>query len=166
MMKSRSKVRIIIVAIAMIISVFALTGCDSGSSLVEIGIGQRHSTQWFDFTIHSAEVVDEFYGFTALHGYQLWVVRITQTGNFHETVPMFFDDWYMDDDSFDGVYVILPVIDGHPEMMPDEFSLTRGQSETHIMVYEIPMDTTNLTLNFLEIDEEDAVGTRFTLNLQ
>ena len=133
---------------------------------IEIEIGRRHSTQWFDFTIHSANVVEEYAGHVAAPGHQLWEVVITQTGTFHEPVPMFTFDWYMNADSFRAYLWPHMHFEDRDEMMPEEFWLSRGQSETHTMLFEVPIATTNLTLNFVEIDERDIQWSRFVLRLQ
>ncbi|MCL2376380.1 MAG: hypothetical protein FWC76_03175 [Defluviitaleaceae bacterium] len=161
------KVRIALAIMIITASAFTLSGCDLfRTPVVDVEIGRLYSTQWFNFTIHSADMVSEFGGHTAGHGHQLWVVRITQTGTFREPVPMFIDDWYMDDDSFRAEHLALVAFESHPEMMPEEFWLPRGTSETHTMLFEVPANTTNLTLNFLEVDDANRTGSQFTLNLQ
>ena len=162
--------QLVLMTATTITALFIFAGCAGligmFSPTVDIEIGRTHLTQWFNFTIHSAEVVDEYGGRRVAPGHQLWLVDITQTGTFHEPVPMFVFDWFMDDDSFRAYLWPLPQFEGHDEMMPDEFWLPRGRSERHIMLFEVPIETTNLTLNFLEINEDDVEGTRFTLSLQ
>lgn len=162
--------RFVFMAVTATVVLFVLAGCSSLinmlSRTVDIEIGRQHSTQWFNFTIHSADVVGEYAGHIAAPGHQLWRVDITQTGTFHQSVPMFIFDWYMDDDTFRAQLWPLPQFEDHEDMMPDEFWLPRGQSERHIMLFEVPTATTNLTLNFVEIDEADATGSRFALRLQ
>jgi len=162
--------RRIFVILIGIVALFMFTGCAALISqfypTVEIEIGNRHSTHWFDFTIHSIEVVEGYAGHTAVYGHQLWKVDITQTGTFHEPVPMFDTDWFMDDDSFRAVLFPHPQFEGREEMMPEAFWLPRGQSERHIMLFEVPMHTTNLTLSYEEMDDRYIVWSHFVLDLQ
>ena len=133
---------------------------------IDIEIGRVHSSQWFNFTIHSANVVSEYAGHTAAPGHLLWEVVITHTSTFFDPIPMGTFDWYMSDDSFRADIFAHIQFEGRYEMMPEEFILVRGQSETHTMLFEVPMDTTNLTLNFLEFNEFNEVGAMFVLPLQ
>lgn len=132
---------------------------------IEIEIGRVHSTWWFNFTIHSANVVYEYAGHTAAPGHRLWKVEITQTGTFFDPIPMGTFDWFMDDNDFRSDIFPHAAFAGRSEMMPEDFWLDRGQSETHIMLFEVPINTTNLTLNFIEFGEVET-GARFLLNLQ
>ena len=158
------KKRIILVAaIFSVLLMFAGCGLFRGPT-VEIQIGRMYPTQWFFFSIHSVERVDGFAGRTAAPGHQLWKVEITQIGTFPEPVPMGTFDWFMDDDSFRAYMWPHIAFDGR--MMPEFFWLDIGQRETHIMLFEVPAETTNLTLNFVEIDYYGAEGSHFVLRLQ
>ena len=158
----------LVVAAVLAVGFRAVVGGFSGqhSPTVEIEIGRVHSTQWFNFTIHSAERIGEYGGHTAAFGHTLWVVEITQTGTDFDPVPMWIWDWYMDGDDFRTHLFAHSQFVGRDEMMPDDFWLERGQSETHILLFEAPTDAVNLTLNFVEIFDGDFVGARFMLQLQ
>jgi len=174
-------VTIIIVSIALILMGFLFLNsivdfgrsADSGSAnnvamyseTIDIEIGRVHSTWWFNFTIHSASVVHEYAGHIAARGHQLWLVEITQTGTFFDPIMMGTFDWFMDDDDFRSDIFPHVAFEGHNEMMPENFWLERGQSETFTMLFEVPANTTNLTLNFIEFGELET-GARFSLNLQ
>jgi len=162
--------RSIFVIMIGIVALFTFAGCDALisrlSPTIDIEIGRLYSTQWFNFVIHSADVVDEYASHTAAPGHQLWKVDITQTGTFHEPVPMFTFDWFMDDDSFRAEHWPHPQFMGRDEMMPEEFWLSRGQSERHIMLFEVPIVTTNLTLFYVELDDRQIEWSWFVLNLQ
>jgi len=135
------------------------------SDTIEIEIGRVHSTWWFNFTIHSVDVVQEYAGHTAAPGHRLWKVEITQTGTFFDPILMGTFDWFMRDDSFrSDIFPHMGFL-SRDEMMPEEFWLDRGQSETHIMLFEVPLDTRNLTLNFIEFAEFET-GARFLADLQ
>ncbi|MCL2376381.1 MAG: hypothetical protein FWC76_03180 [Defluviitaleaceae bacterium] len=133
--------------------------------VIEIEVGRVHTTWWFNFTIHSAEAVYSYAGHTAAYGHQLWEVVITQTGTFIDPIPMGTFGWFMDDNSFRADIFPHMGFEGRDEMMPEDFWLNRGQSKTHTMLFEVPSDTTNLTLNFIEIGQIET-GARFMLNLQ
>ena len=133
--------------------------------IIEIEIGRVHSTWWFNFTIHSAERIDEFEGRTAAPGRQLWKVVVTQTGTFFDPIMMGTFDWFMDGDYFRADVFPHGAFVGRDDMMPEYFWLERGQSETHIMLFEVPADAVNLTLNYIEFGEFET-GARFSLPLQ
>ena len=150
-------------------TLFVLLGCDllsTPSPTINIEIGRLYSTRWFDFTIHSVDAVDEYAGHIAAPNHQLWEVVITQIGTFFSPVPMGTFDWFMDDDSFRAPLWSHIGFEDHDEMMPERFLLYRNQSETHTMLFEVPTDTINLTLNFWEFEMYGDIGAKFVLHLQ
>jgi len=132
---------------------------------IEIRLGHVHSTQWFNFTIHSVQSLSQFEGHTAAYGHRLWLVDITQTGTFFEGVPMGTADWFLDGDDFRAHLYPHMQFMGRDDMMPEWFWLERGQSEKHLMLFEAPVAAANLTLNFLEVDVLNFVGARFYMPL-
>jgi len=145
---------------------FVATALRGPSGVVAIVPGQVHSTQWFNFTVHGVWQVDEYAGHLPAYGHGLWLVQLTQTGTFPESVPMGTWDWYLDSPDFRTVLMPHVAIPGQYNMMPEDFWLERNQSKTHIMLFEAPINARQLSLNFIEVDDRDAVGMLFTLLLQ
>ena len=145
-----------------------LAGCPGNNDDdVTITVGRSHSTSWFDFTIESVNPVAEFAGHTAAPGHQLWEVVVTQTGTFRrEAIPMGTFDWYMDDPSFRNFMFAHDPFAGQPEMMPELFMLENRQTETYTMLFEVPGNVTDLTLNYTELAEDGSIGRTFYLSLQ
>ena len=133
---------------------------------IEITIGKLHNTAWFDFIIKSVEAVDIYAEHTAAPGYQLWEITITQTGTWlGGAIPMGTFDWYLDAPSLS--YFIFPhyPFTNQTEMMPAFFWLDRYQTVTYTMLFEAPINTTNLSLNYTEFADDGSIGFTFTLHL-
>ena len=133
----------------------------SGDITGEIGV--TYATDWFDFTIDSVKKVGEYAGYAAESGYQLVAVKITETGTFDEPSPMGTFDFYMDSVTFDEYVYPLEALDD--TMMPEEFMLAKDQTVSYYMIYEIPEDFSDLKLIYVEVDETNATGNVFTINL-
>ena len=134
-----------------------LTGSVSGE------IGKSYSTKWFDFTVKSVKDANNYAGYEADSGNRLIVVLISETGAWDDPIPMGTYDFYLDADSFyDYNWPLDPYDDS---MMPMDFYLTNGETVEYYMIYEIPSDAPNLKLLYTEIDEEENLGTTFSIDL-
>lgn len=155
------------VVVIFISSIFMFTACTQSqlsSDNVSIVVGQVHMTEWFNFTIHSITQVTQFEGHEAPYGHLLWLADITQTNTWpHEAIPMGTFDWYMDGDGLPNfVYPHVPFTES---MMPSLFWLERNQSERYYMLFEIPANISNLTLNYTEFSEQQEIGRTFSLSI-
>jgi predicted small secreted protein len=126
-------------------------------------VGKDYRTQWFSFKVDSITKVDEYTGITALPGNELIDVVITEKNIFDESIPMGTWDFYVDAPSFpEYIFPLDPVDD---TMMPLDFELAPDESATYHMVFEVPVDTTDLVLVYVEIDETESIGATFTIKI-
>jgi len=123
--------------------------------------GETYKTEWFEFTVHSIEKVDSYASRTAGEGHQLYKVLITETSTSEETIPVGTFDFYMDAPAFEEyIWAIAPL---DKTMMPAEFSLGPGETVQYVMIYEVPVDTTELALVYTEYYDNGEIGTSFTI---
>ena len=128
--------------------------------------GKEYDTQWFSFTVESIKAVDEYAGYTADEGNQLYDVVVTETGTTAgQVLPMGTFDWVMDETSWPEYVWPLDPIEGRDEMMPLEFDLANGESVTYHMVFDVPVTASGLNLIYREIDTEDTVHLTFTISV-
>jgi len=140
----------------------AVSTPEPGANMNLAGIGQRHATYWFDFTVNSIWRGEEFDGYRAYPGYILYVASITETNTFGEALPMFDTDFYLSSSNFNG-YVYPTVMEGS-QYMPESFTLANGQTSTYYIVFEIPKSiTTDLQLCYTEIAEGGKFGNSFSV---
>ena len=136
----------------------------SGGSIITASIGVPQSCKWFNFTVKSITAVDQYAGYTAPAGYQLYDVLITETGTYDEPSPMGTFDFYMDNINFPDY--IFPLDPWDDSMMPAEFDLYPGETVEYHMIYEIPSNVTQLDLMYTEIDVLDIEGDTFVYKVK
>jgi hypothetical protein len=126
-------------------------------------VGKAYSTQWFNFAIRSIERVDEYAGYVPAEGNILLDAVVEELCTFNEPIPMGTFDFFVDADTFlDYVYPLSPLDE---TMMPENFDLAPKENAIYHMIYEIPANTVDLRLMYIEIDEEENEGTTFTINI-
>lgn len=126
-------------------------------------VGETYRTEWFDFSISSINQVDSYAGYSPAEGFTLYDVAITEISTFDDPIPMGTFDFFIDADVFDEY--IYPIEALNNSMMPETFTLTKGESAEYHMVYEVPKGTQGLKLMYIEIDEEENQGATFTILL-
>jgi hypothetical protein len=126
-------------------------------------VGKAYLTQWFNFSVLSVERVKEYSGYVSEDGNILIDVEIAELCTFDESIDMGISDFFMDSDSFlEYVYPITPLDD---TMMPEHFMLQPKEKATYHMVYEVPEDTDDLRLVYIELDEKNNEGATFTIKI-
>ena len=156
----RTKLVTFITAFLLITLCVSMTGCFGGS-----GIGTTHKTKWFDFIVHSIEKVDSYAGYVARPGYQLYDVLITEKNTFTDDIPMGTFDFFMQSSNDKSTYW-EPLEALNSTMMPEDFTLTPGQSAQYHMVFEIPSNVTKLELIYIEFDIGGNQGNTFTIKVK
>lgn len=121
-------------------------------------IGDRMPNEFFAFTVLSAEKVNEYAGYTAADGMTLIVAEIKVENIFGDTVPMFSSDFQIQwgsDGEDDYEYPLEKYAD---DLMEDAYDLPKKESVTAKVVYEIPADTSEYSISYMEIYEDDFEG--------
>lgn len=138
----------------------AQTPEEEGGSEGPFYIGDTISTIWFDFTVDSVEVRNEYEGYTAAEGNKLLVVQLSLKSTYTSSSDMFQEDFVLgwdlvEEDDFDYVEPLSAYCDAQ---FPDEYSLGINESRTGLLIYEVPEDRKDFWINFLEYFVDDTYG--------
>lgn len=128
-------------------------------------LGDTLYCAWFGFSVDKAEKKQSYLGYEAKAGNTLVVTTITVENTFDEAIAMFYDDfviyWNNGEDKDDGyAYPLEPYAD---ELMSEEYQLGKGKSSTGILVFEVPEETSQYCISFLEVYEDDFTGNLFEI---
>lgn len=120
-------------------------------------LGDTMSSVFFDFTVTDAFSCSSYQGYTAPLHAKLIVATLTVTNTFTRTLPMgqydFQIQWGEGDEDYG--YPLPVFCDGQ---LPDEYELSIQESRTGLLVYEVPSDTADYSISYLEIFENDETG--------
>lgn len=127
-------------------------------------IGDTYKTKWFEFTIESIEEAEAYLDYKAKTDYQLYKIQVTLKSNWDKPIPMGTFDFYMDDPSFEEYIWAIPPLDD--SMMPKEYDLGPGKSAQYLMIFEVPINTTELALLYTESFEGGSDGKTFAIYIE
>lgn len=129
------------------------------------GLGQKHSTYWFNFTVNSIYKGETFGGYRADPGYVLYIVSVTETNTFHKALPMYDTDFYMES-NVGGFNRYDPTYLAGDDFMPWEFTLGVGKTVTYLIPFEIPADKTDdLDFCYTEIAEGNLYRNSYKVDI-
>lgn len=125
-------------------------------------------TEFFDFTVNDAYTCDSYEGYTPAEGNRLLVVNLTIKNTFSESIEMYDNDFEVEwDDDADDAYS-WPITYGLKEnetigsdMLPGTYSLSRNESRTGILVYEVPVGFSYFAVVYLTYYADDTTGDIF-----
>lgn len=147
-------------------AVFGASGSTAGTIKAEDGyaegrIGDTLKTTFFTFRVESAQFVKEYAGYQPEEGNILVDSVVTVKNVFGEDLPMFNSDfqiqWGDGDDDFG--YGVEGLEDS--TIMPEEYTLKRGESVEYHIVYEVPKGSTDFSISYLEIFSDQSEGDVF-----
>lgn len=126
-------------------------------------MGDVMRTAFFDFSVDSAYTCAELDSYIPAEGNQLLVTDITVKNTSTYSMPMV--DWdfqiqwgdYENDDAF-GYPISEPIIDNQ---MPAEYEIAINDSVTYTTVFEVPADSKDYSISFLEYFTNDEEGDLF-----
>lgn len=165
------KVKISLIAMLAMFAIM-LTGCDTlssiggaGTSGREGGIGDTLSNVFFDFTVNSAEFVDELDGYTAEDGKKLLLLNVTiENVSYGDGLPMFDSDFQVYwDTSDDFAWSVDPF---NETLMPLEFTLDAKEKATYDILFEVPADQDTFEFAYLEVYEDNDEGELYTVKFK
>ena len=188
-MRGRKKMKKFVGIIVATVLAFSLVGCgpvdsaiqniaSSGSNTssksgvvtadddgyAEGRIGDVMRTYFFDYTVNSAYTCKEFEGYTPAEGNKLLVAELTVKNTDRSTVTMYDTDfqiqWGDDDDAFDApiTYYSDAVSD---DQLPEEYDLSVNEERTGLLVFEVPEDSKDYSISYLEQFSNDTKGDVF-----
>jgi len=126
-------------------------------------IGKTYSTQWFDFSVESVELVPEYAGYVPEEGNILVDIVVTEVSTFDDPIPMGTFDFFVDHITFEDY--IYPLTALNDTMMPEEYTMNKGESVTYHLIYEIPEGLDEVSFYYVEVDETDQEGTTFRIKI-
>lgn len=136
-------------------------------------MGDTLRTYFFDFTVNSAYTCSEFEGYTPSEGNTLLVADVTFYNYTASSVPMYDTDlqaqWSGTEDQDFALPITYARTDLYPntgvepmgDMFPVEFSLGIHQSQTGLLVYEVPAGEADYSLSYMELFNNDTTGDTF-----
>ena len=136
------------------------------NGLAEGKIGNTMRTYWFDFSVNSAYLCDSFSGYEADNGNSLLVVDITVTNTFGESLPMFDSDFWVEWDSNDEYAYAYPVENAASlsrDILPGEYYLAVDETETGLLLFEVPNGYTDYAIAYIEVNTDDETGDFFVV---
>lgn len=116
---------------------------------------------FFDYTVNSAYLCDEFQGYVpSQDGFRLLVADVTIKNTFQESIPMFDSDfqvqWNSDaEDAYDVpiTYYTDAVSD---QQLPGEYDLAVDEERSGLLVFEVPEGNKDFSISYLEIFEDGS----------
>ena len=136
-------------------------GSDKSGGDVPYYVGDSVSTAWFDFTVDSVEVMNEYEGYAAAEGKKLLVVQLSLKSTVTFSSEMYQNDFVVGWDLEDDYDYVDPLYAYCDAQFPDEYTLKINEARTGILVYEVPADFKDFWLNFLEVYDNDEYGESF-----
>ncbi len=129
-------------------------------------LGDTMHTYFFDYTVNSAYLCDEYEGYTPSEGYEILVADVTIKNTVTSTLPMYDTDfqvqWNDEADDAYGFPVTLELEDVlNDQMLPGEYELAIGKSINGLLVYEVPAGNKDFSISYLEMFDDDTTGDVF-----
>lgn len=126
-------------------------------------VGKTYSTTWFEFAIESVKTITEYDDYIPAEGNVLYDVLIKEKNIYEGAIPMGTFDFHLFSPALNETFLPLDPLDEN--MMPAEFSLEVGKTVEYHMIYEVPQDASDLSLKYIEVDDEDKKGKTFTFEI-
>ncbi|MBD5547902.1 MAG: DUF4352 domain-containing protein [Lachnospiraceae bacterium] len=137
-------------------------------------MGDTMETYFFDYTVNSAYVCDEYEGYQPQEGNRLMVADVTVKNTFNESIIMFDTDfqvqWNSDAEEDWDVPITYYGNEMSEEQLPSEYELTVNEERSGLLVFEVPDDKKDFSISYLEVFDDDSEGNvffvYFTANMQ
>ncbi|MDE6280906.1 MAG: hypothetical protein K2M15_03795 [Oscillospiraceae bacterium] len=136
--------------------------------------GDTLRTAFFDMTINDPYTCDEFDGLIPDEGYKFLVAELTLYNYTDDSQPMFDTDfeviWDLDDDDAWAwpEYDTVTDANGEPEyfvrsdkQLPTEYTLGIHKTITGILLYQVPVDSTDYYIDFYELYDDGTDEGRY-----
>ena len=129
-------------------------------------IGDVMKTYFFNYSVNSAYTCSEYEGYTPSEGNKLLVAEVTIKNTDRSTVTMYDTDFQVqwgDDDNDDAYDVPITYYDNtvSDEQLPEEYDLSVNEERTGLLVFEVPEDSKDYSISYLEQFSNDTEGDVF-----
>ena len=156
------------------LTMLTLTSCGSRAGypdkdgFAEGGMGTTMHTYFFDYTVNSAYLCDEYEGYGASDVYEFLVVDVTVKNTSPQSIEMYDTDFQIQwgddsDDAFDFSLTFYSE-NGEPlsdDMLPGTYTLASKESRTGLLVFEVPEGNSEFSLSYMELFGDDSTGDTF-----
>ena len=155
--------RLLTLALASVMAL-SLTACGGGAKSSEGRTGDTMETYFFDFTVNSTYLTEEYAGYTpATEGDMLLVAEVTVKNTFQESIEMYDTDfqlaWGEDEDAYR--YPITTDMETFTELdpvgenqLPGTYPLAVNEERTGELVYEVPAGQKDFSIAYLEMFDD------------
>lgn len=152
------------VIFAVVLSLALLAGCGDKEGHAEDGYGEGRMgdtmhTYFFDYTVNSAYLCDNFEGYVPSQpDSQLLVADVTVKNTNQESILMYDTDFQIQwnseaEDAYD--YPITFYTDPlTEEQLPSEYELAVDEERTGLLVFEVPAGQKDFSISYLELFED------------
>ena len=148
------------VLLAVLSLALSLTACGGDGGSNEGRVEDTMETYFFDFTVNSAYLTNEYEGYTPAEGNTLLVAGITVKNTFQESIEMYDTDFQAQwgDDAEDAyAYPITTDMETFTELdpvgenqLPGTYSLAVDEERSVELVYEVPTGHVDFSISYLE----------------
>ncbi len=125
-------------------------------------MGDTMKTYFFDYTVNSAYVCEEFAGYQPAEGKDLLVADVTVKNTFNESIPMFDSDfqvqWNSDAEEDYDVPISYYGNEVSDEQLPESYELAINEEVTGLLVFEVPEGEKDFSISYLELFDDDSEG--------
>ena len=144
-------------------AVLSLAAC--GGDTKEGRAGDTMETYFFEFTVNSATLTDDYEGYTPAEGNTLLVAEVTVKNTFQESIEMYDADFQLGwgDGEDDFAYPITINTETMEEMdpvgenqLPGTYTLAVDEERTGDLVYEVPTDLVDFSISYLELFDDGS----------
>lgn len=130
--------------------------------------GDTMHTVFFEYTVNSAYLCDEYEGYEPSEGNVFLVADVTVHNPYKNTVPMYDTDfqvqWDSDADDAFG-YPITAYMEAdeiiNDDVLPTEYEVRRFEDRNGVLVYEVPEGEKYFSISYLEVYDDDSEGNVF-----
>lgn len=128
-------------------------------------LGSVMRTYFFNYTVNSAYLCDEYSGYTPAEGKTLLVADVTVKNTFDEAIEMYDTDfqvqWGSDEEDAYDYPITLYVDPVSDEQLPGTYELAAGEEVTGLLVFEVAAGSTDFSISYLELFSDDTEGDLF-----
>ncbi len=151
---------VLLTALAVTLS---LAGC--GADTKESRTGDTMATYFFEFTVNSAALTNDYEGYTPAEGNALLVAEVTVKNTFKESIEMYDADfqlgWGDEDDAF--AYPITINTETMEELepvgenqLPGTYTLAVDEERTGDLVFEVPVGQADFSIGYREMFDDGS----------
>ena len=129
-------------------------------------MGDVMHSYFFDFTVNSAYLCDEFEGYVpSQEGYRLLVTDVTVHNTHISSIPMFDSDFQVQWSSDAADAFELPITYEADQVsarqLPTEYELAVDEEREGLLVFEVPQGEKDFSISYLEVFDDSTEGDVF-----